>query len=192
MINFTKIQPVLQISLLGDKNLTDKEYRILTYINFCILQNTYISNKMIADICNIRYTEASRYVNILIKKGYIISKLENNNVRTLSLPPSVDKAPYSTNVDYQTFKKTVIDILSKNRTQLGITAEQAGLQGIYKKDTEFTIKRDKNDNYRVFNEFCGNYLIASDAAIFWKEFWLSKKNKYQEFFKKLEQSCNNG
>ena len=62
--------------VLVDKNLNDKEkmiYSMILYLskeNDCTISNTYISNLL--NICNV---QASRIINSLKKKGYIIVKI---------------------------------------------------------------------------------------------------------------------
>ena len=62
--------------VLVDKNLNDKEKKIFSMIlslskeNDCIMSNSYISKLL--NICNV---QASRIINSLKKKGYIIVKI---------------------------------------------------------------------------------------------------------------------
>ena len=62
--------------VLTDKKLNDKEKTIYSMIlslskeNDCTISNTYISNLL--NICNV---QASRIINSLKKKGYIIVKI---------------------------------------------------------------------------------------------------------------------
>ena len=62
--------------VLVDKNLNDKEkiiYSMILYLskeNDCTMSNTYISKLL--NICNV---QASRIINSLKKKGYIIVKI---------------------------------------------------------------------------------------------------------------------
>jgi DNA-binding MarR family transcriptional regulator len=188
--NFQKITPDIDIELLGDKNMTDKEFRIYTLLVFYIKQNTFIQNKKIAEMLKIDIRNAIRITNNIIKKGYLISEITNNNTRTLSLPKK-DKAPYSTEkLDYNDFKKAVLDFLEKEKMEVVINTEIAGLLNIYKKDNSFWIRK-RGDSYRVWNIYKDDYMSASDASVFWREFWLKHKDNIDTLYKILK-GCKNG
>ena len=106
--------------VLVDKNLNDKEkmiYSMILYLskeNDCTISNTYISNLL--NICNV---QASRIINSLKKKGYIIVKIiykENSKEIALRKIIPINKCVNTPKqISDEPINKNVKDIINNNK-----------------------------------------------------------------------------
>ena len=106
--------------VLVDKNLNDKEkiiYSMILYLskeNDCTMSNTYISKLL--NICNV---QASRIINSLKKKGYIIVKIiYKENSKEIALRKIIPINKYvntSKRMSNEPINKDVKDIINNNK-----------------------------------------------------------------------------
>ena len=106
--------------VLTDKKLNDKEKMIYSMIlslsneNDCTISNTYISNLL--NICNV---QASRIINSLKKKGYIIVKIiYKENSKEIALRKIIPINKYvntSKRMSNEPINKNVKDIINKDK-----------------------------------------------------------------------------
>ena len=106
--------------VLVDKNLNDKEkiiYSMILYLskeNDCTMSNTYISNLL--NICNV---QASRIINSLKKKEYIIVKIiykENSKEIALRKIIPINKCVNTPKqISDEPINKNVKDIINNNK-----------------------------------------------------------------------------
>ena len=106
--------------VLTDKKLNDKEKMIYSMIlslskeNDCTISNTYISNLL--NICNV---QASRIINSLKKKGYIIVKIiYKENSKEIALRKIIPINKYVNTpkqISDEPINKNVKDIINNNK-----------------------------------------------------------------------------
>ena len=106
--------------VLTDKKLNDKEKTIYSMIlslskeNDCTISNTYIGNLL--NICNV---QASRIINSLKKKGYIIVKIiYKENSKEIALRKIIPINKYvntSKRMSNEPINKDVKDIINNNK-----------------------------------------------------------------------------
>ena len=106
--------------VLVDKNLNDKEKTIFSMIlslskeNDCIMSNSYISKLL--NICNV---QASRIINSLKKKGYIIVKIiYKENSKEIALRKIIPINKYVNTpkqISDEPINKNVKDIINNNK-----------------------------------------------------------------------------
>ena len=106
--------------VLTDKKLNDKEKMIYSMIlslskeNDCMISNTYISNLL--NICNV---QASRIINSLKKKGYIIVKIiYKENSKEIALRKIIPINKYVNTpkqISDKPINKNVKDIINNNK-----------------------------------------------------------------------------
>ena len=106
--------------VLTDKKLNDKEKMIYSMIlslskeNDCKISNTYIGNLL--NICNV---QASRIINSLKKKGYIIVKIiYKENSKEIALRKIIPINKYvntSKRMSNEPINKNVKDIINKDK-----------------------------------------------------------------------------
>ena len=106
--------------MLVDKNLNDKEKTIFSMIlslskeNDCIMSNSYI--RKLLNICNV---QASRIINSLKKKGYIIVKIiYKENSKEIALRKIIPINKYvntSKRMSNEPINKNVKDIINKDK-----------------------------------------------------------------------------
>ena len=106
--------------MLVDKNLNDKEKTIFSMIlslskeNDCIMSNSYI--RKLLNICNV---QASRIINSLKKKGYIIVKIiYKENSKEIALRKIIPINKYVNTpkqISDEPINKNVKDIINNNK-----------------------------------------------------------------------------